>query len=442
MSLPLTVFERYMFYDDSAEYPMDSFRLLRFTGCLKWTLFEEAVRAVLVVNPLLRSTIKKDKRKGLVWEEIGIAAFMKYCIKLCGKEECDEYGVPIPERLDIEYKSGFRIYVAYTGTATAVLFQFHHSVSDGIGEMEFIGDVLTDYSARFDGKKPPEIERKPELLPLRGKSGLTLVNYFRYFFDTIFTTRQLLFGRPSPLKPDDGILPKVIPNYYTFCTKELPLEKSKIFFAEIKQRKITVNDYLLSVLFKTIFEWSGYWVQADKNLLYRVSVPMNLRTAKHKGIPASNTVTMIFFDRRYKQCGKPKRLLKSLKREMNWVKTHGQRHIFLLGIWETEYLFGGLKRFLKRKCCRATAVLSNLGQIWEKLPLPKTEDEKLQVGDAVLDTVDASPPLRFGTQIAFSILTYSGKLRSTMRYDSQILTAIEAESFLQMFRNEIDSRLH
>lgn len=159
MLVPLTVFERYMFYDDSAEYPMDSFRLLRFSGCLKWGLFEESVRAVLAVNPLLRSIVKKDRRKGLVWEESDIAVFMKYCIKLCGKEECNEYGVPVSERLDIEHHPGFRIYVAYTGTTTAVLFQFHHSVSDGLGEMEFIGDIMTNYSARFDGKKPPVVER-------------------------------------------------------------------------------------------------------------------------------------------------------------------------------------------------------------------------------------------------------------------------------------------
>ncbi|MCL2743127.1 MAG: hypothetical protein FWE67_04680 [Planctomycetaceae bacterium] len=430
-----------MFYDDSAEYPMDSFRLLRFNGCLKWNLFEKAVRAVLDVNPLLRSIIKRSKRRGLVWEEMCLDAFMKQCIKLCGKEECDENGVPVPERLDIEHQSGFRIYASYTGTTTAVLFQFHHSASDGIGEMEFIGDVLTDYSARFEGKTPPVIERKPELLPLRGKSGLTLGNYFRHFFDTMFTTRQLVFGRPSPLKPDDNIPARVIPDYYKFCAKELTPEESKICFTKAKQKRITVNDYLLSVLFQTIGEWNGYWVQSDKNLVYRVSVPMNLRAAKHSGIPASNTTTMIFFDRRHRHCGKPKWLLRSLRREMNWVKRSGQRHIFLLGIWEMEYLFGGLRRFLKRKCCRATAVLSNLGRVWEKLPLPKTKDGKLRVGDAVLHTVDASPPIRFGTLVSFSILTYSGRLRFTMRYDSQKLTAVEAESFLQLFCNEIYRQL-
>jgi len=84
----------------------------------------------------------------------------------------------------------------------------------------------------------------------------------------------------------------------------------------------------------------------------------------------------------------------------------GLRHIryFLTTIQTRDVLWGGLASSLRSPQCRATVVFSNLGRVFESLPLSRREDGGLKVGEAVLESVDATPPIRFGTLISFSAL--------------------------------------
>ncbi|MDR3183163.1 MAG: hypothetical protein LBT89_09655, partial [Planctomycetaceae bacterium] len=381
----------------------------------------------VAVHPLLRSIIKKTKRRNYVWHETQQSVSIRYVDEL------------VPERLRITAEPGFRVYIkehaAQGQPNVSILFQFHHSVSDGLGEMEFLGDVLTDYARRITSQEEIPPQRDASLLPLRGKSGLTLKSYVKNFFNTMFTTRQLVFGRPEPLKAVNEN-PAAVRDYFAFVTAELSPQQTKKSFAEAKKKGVTVNDYHLAALFSAMYDWRKSLPESDicnENPLYRISVPVNLRTEKHKNIPASNTVTMLFLDRRLRQCADKEQLLKGIKREMNWAKRAEQKHYLLLTFWVRDYLPGGIALMLKPQQCRSTAVLSNLGRVFETLPLPKRDDGKLIVGGAVLEEVDAAPPIRFGTLISFSMLTYADQLRYILRYDSQNMTKAQAENFLQCF---------
>jgi len=61
------------------------------------------------------------------------------------------------------------------------------------------------------------------------------------------------------------------------------------------------------------------------------------------------------------------------------------------------------------------------------------EDGRLKVGEAVLESADAAPPIRFGTLISFSILTYASRIRFILRYDPLNLNEEHANDFLQRF---------
>ncbi|GHT44439.1 hypothetical protein FACS189454_01810 [Planctomycetales bacterium] len=425
MTLPLTVFEKYMFFDDRPEYPMDSFRLLRFSGELDLDVFHVSIQAVAVHHPLLRSIVKKIGRRNYAWQEVDVPVAVKHD---------SEHETPIPERINLETAPGFRVYIA-TGkkNAAAVLFQFHHSVSDGLGEMEVIGEILTDYAARIGHQTPPPIHRDASLLAIRGKTGLTLKSYLKNYFHTAITTRQLLFGKPDPLRSYDPAKITAIDNYFAFQTRELSESETKRFFSKAKQREVTVNDYLLTICFQTMNAWREHWVQPPGNPKYRLAVPMNLRTEKHKNIPASNTVTMLFLDRRHQQCGQETPLLQSVSREMNWAKRTEQKHYLISGLWIRDCLPGGIAPMMRTNQCRSTVVLSNLGRVFEDLRLPSREDGKLIVGGAVLEEVNAAPPIRPGTFISMSVLTYANRLRLILRYDSQTMSGEQADDFLKRF---------
>ncbi|MDR0520508.1 MAG: hypothetical protein LBH00_01505 [Planctomycetaceae bacterium] len=436
--LPLTIFEKYMFLDDRAEYPMDSFRRLLFSGPFNTDVFVQSLAAVVRWNPMFRSIVKQ-KGQQLYWQEIDTPLF----VKRSTGNSC-----PVPERIQLRNEPGFKVYIAQDDAVsgdpphdrqTQVLLQFHHSVSDGIGEMEFIGDVLTDYAVRITGQTPAENPRQldPELLKIRGQSGLTMKSYFRYFFDTIFTTRQILLGMPSPLAPCRRV-PEVLTDYYAFCSHEISSEETAAYFAAAKAKGVTVNDLLLCGLFTAMGSWRQRWADSlpekNRNPNFRAAVPMNLRTGRHKQIPASNTVTMLFLDRRYRQCLEDKeKVLRGVRREMEWIKRTEQKHYLLTTMQMRDRLPGGLAMSLRYPQCRSTVVLSNLGQVLGGLPLPRREDGKLRIGESVLEEIDANPPIRYGTLFSFSVLTYAGRLRFVLRYDSQNVTAEQANDFL--YRN-------
>ena len=429
--LPLTIFEKYMFLDDRPEYPMDSFRQLVFSGTLNVDMFLQSIAAAVRWNPMLRNTVKQTGRN-CYWEETEIP----FAVRRNQGTEC-----PVPERIRLQNEPGFKVYTAEAEGQTRILLQFHHSVSDGIGEMQFISDVLTDYNIRITGQTPPENPRglDPAALALCGKSGLTFKSYLRNFFHTSFTTRQLLFGNPSPLAPCTNTL-KTLDHYYTFCHHELSQEETSQYVAAAKSSGVTVNDMMLRDLFLTIGSWRQRWIVQQDNPMFRVAVPMNLRTEEHRNVPAANIVTMLFLDRRLKQClVDAGRLLQGVRREMEWIKRTEQKHYFLTTLQVRDLFFGGLGPALQSLQCRTTVVFSNLGRVLESLPLPRREDGRLQVGEAVLESVDATPPIRFGTLISLSALTYGGRIRLILRYDSVNMTAEQANDFLQRLISAIQA---
>ena len=77
MSLPLSVFEEYMLLDDSFTYPMDSFRMLRFSGDLELDILKEAVASTVRQHPMLRSIVCHEKGNRFTWQEVEYPLFFK-----------------------------------------------------------------------------------------------------------------------------------------------------------------------------------------------------------------------------------------------------------------------------------------------------------------------------------------------------------------------------
>ncbi|MDR1958628.1 MAG: WS/DGAT domain-containing protein [Planctomycetaceae bacterium] len=430
MPLPFSIFEKYMLLDDRPAYPMDSFRFLRFSGRLNLSQFKESIAATVRLHPLLRSVARKVRHGNFVWEEVEHPLFFRQIQGPLATR------FPSPEAIDLFNEPGFKTYFVEEKDSCSVLFQLHHSVSDGIGEMGVIVDILSDYAVRHKGGLPPPNPRKldPSLLPLRGSSGLTLAKYFRFYFPTAITTFQLLFHFPAPLSHHAPLNTEIgTKDYLAFCVDELTPEETKIYFARAKTHRVTVNDLLLRDLFLAMGNWRKKWVAPGNHPWLRVSMPMNLRTEQLKNMPAANAVTMLFLDRKERDFSDPDQLLQGIHRETDWIKRTEQKHVLLLSLRICNLLPGGIARELKSPKCRATSVLSNLGRVFESLPFPRQPDGRLIVGDAVLEEVDATPPIRSGTLISLSALTYAGRLRLTLRYDAKNMTAEQANDLLAIF---------
>ena len=79
----------------------------------------------------------------------------------------------------------------------------------------------------------------------------------------------------------------------------------------------------------------------------------------------------------------------------------------------------------------ATCVLTNLGQLFRKTPLPRHEG-RLQVGDLLLTDVDILAPIRRGTYAALATFQYANAQQFTLHFDPRALTTADADELLNM----------
>ncbi len=440
-TLPFTTLEEYMLLNESSAYSMESIRFLHFTGILSREALQSAFTALCERHPLLTYRAQRiknslvthfewapsEKKPELVWQRIEETS-----------ESLSESGFPNVRKLNLFQEPGFRVYVieCVSENWTKALLQFHHGVLDGLGEMSIIGELLTLY-ARF-AKLIPEDTPLPrvevEKLPLRGRLGWSLCGFLRNYFPSVVTALRLANAKPNPLFPHTPVSKNAPKEAYSFL-QSLPLsqKETESYIKKAKRLGVTVNDLLLRDLFATIDTWRTQ-VNKDYSTGYScIQVPTSLRTEFHEGMPTVNIVSSVFLNRTKKQIsGDKQQLLEGIHREMEWNKKHDQKYVILLILIFLKKI-GALPFCLKSKKCLATAVLSNLGRVLERVPLPRNDDGTIQLGDSRLLFIDAGPPI-LKSLISFSALTYAGALRLCLRYNSHFMTRKETEQLLSIFR--------
>ncbi|MBQ6107875.1 MAG: hypothetical protein IJK97_06665, partial [Thermoguttaceae bacterium] len=406
---------------------------------------EKALKGVWERQPLLRSHAVRRGRR-LEWAPSTELPEIIWKNADSTPDALNASGFPSMRPIDLFQETGCRVYVVESERENwmKILFQFHHSVSDGLGEMQILGDFVTLYAIAA-GLIPPETQLRPldfSKLPLTRRVGWSLASYFRNYFHSTRTTRALLFGRSNPLIPHTP-KPRTEPTGPYPFLQSLPLtqDETRQYVQKAKKLGVTVNDLLLRDFFRTIDQWR---VQEKKDFpkgATRVMVPMSIRGPQHDGLPSVNIVSSVFLDRKKREmAGDPQKLLEGIHREMEWVKRHDQKYVFVLALHIGRKLGGFLSWSLKSRRCRSTGVLSNLGRVMGLAPVPRNEDGTIQLGTSRLEFIDAAPPIRSQTMISFSALTYANALRLCLRYDQNFLTTADAESFLAAFYRNLNEK--
>ena len=445
--LPLTIFEQYMYLDSHPNYPMDSFRRLNINGIINRAAFQSALNLAIERHPLFACKVEKSPRGTLQW------VFAEKANEICWKRYSDadvftQSGFPQAEPLDLSAQPGLKAYVLEDDTEkkTQILFQFHHSASDGTGEMQFLRDLITLYGKETEviaADVPAPILDSAVLLR-RGRLGWTLPRYIWFGLSTAFTTWQILGKRVQTLVPPVRNAPisknGVRLEYPQIRTLDYSIEQTAQYAKKAKQAGVTVNDLLLADFARAIHLWRQERDVPRISGSLRLSVPMNLRNALHENMPAGNVVTMVFVDTDPSAVNSPDALVQSMHRKMNWIKTRDQKFVLDLFLKAGNFLGrlvgGDLSLFLRSSNARSTACLSNLGRVLETVPLPRNEHRRILLSDAVLDSVDAAPPIRPGTALSLSALTYGSALRFCLRFDDSVITNKDADRILDLAWND------
>jgi hypothetical protein len=432
--LPLTPFEEYMLADDRPQWPMTFFLRLELRGQYDPAILTSALTAALARHPLLASLLADGGGGGLQWVAgPGVPPPVSFAGAGC------ELDFPEGRQIDLRRKIGVRVWVRSDGADEWALWvQFHHACCDGLGAMQFVGDVLAAYASA--GQKTASGSSRPVLDPerLRRRADFRLIS-----FRTLLRLPQEFLGflgvieffshRPPGLTAANASdATRTIP-----ATAEFPVwidhrfgpEQTERLWQAARAANVTLNDLLLANLFSATDDWFAVHRAAARQQFLRMMVPTNLRSAADRQTPAANIVSMVNLDRRPIRYASPRRLLKSISLEMAIIK-RCRLGITMHHVVGLARRLGKLAWLLPDDGCLSTCVLSNLGDV--SAAVEPAVDSRLE-----LVSLNFLPPVRLGTAAAFGISTHRGCTTITLHYDSS-LSAEAARELLDKFVARLD----
>jgi hypothetical protein len=429
-ALPLTPFENYMLDDDRPDYPMTFFIRLQFAGQIDQRAFHRAVDRATKRHPLLQSHVRTVNRRRF-WVP---ARRVRSCVQWAMDNQ--PASSHLPEYLDLRKEIGLRILVRRGRERSSVILQFHHACCDGIAAFQFVEDLLICYAVAQGSADAKTRLRsvQPWRLPTRAQLDKGHIGRLLRMPLNLLASwgiAQFFFNRAAPLVARHTL--GASPNHgLSGCTQSINRGQLRQLASKARELGVTINDLLLRDLFSTLHDWNARYGGQGQVGHVRVSVPVNLRRDVHRHLPAANIVSMVFLDRLPKQCSNPARLLRGIRRDTWFVKRFQLGRVFPALVRIYRALWGDCRWMLRREQCLATALLTNLGVRLDALPLPY-RDQRLAVGNLLLEQVECLPPIRPLTRAALAVVTYGGQMRLSLRYDTLALDPDAAHQLLDDF---------
>jgi NRPS condensation-like uncharacterized protein len=435
--LPLSPFERYMILDDTAAYPMTFVLMIKLKGNLVREPFQQAVRFALERHPLLASHIRRVRGKGPCWVPVATPTPQIWW----GKSRFSQQSA-VWERIDLAREIGIRISVDADAERADVLFEFHHACTDGIGAVQFIGDLLAHYGqlTTRDGDELPEIS-PVTFDALRAREDYSTnkiepaAKSFSYPYMLGRLTKLLLRRRPVPVA-------RALPTQHVGTVSRFPAMISRTLDqTQVRQLKavaarkgVTLNDLYLLETFRTIRDWNRAQGRGRDDQWLRIGMPTNLRTSAHDRMPAANVVSYMFLARRAGDCDRPDEMLAKIHRQTSLAVHARLGRITAMGLKHVQKVPGLLWCLLRRNRCFCSAILTNVGDIQRqfhvRFPL---KDGRCVAGNVILEALMASPTIRPKTRLAICVLTYAGTVFIGLRCDPLSFTREQAEELADAF---------
>jgi NRPS condensation-like uncharacterized protein len=441
--LPLTPIEELLFVDDRPANPCCCFLRADFSGCFERATLEGAIHATLRQHPLLSARVARRGRR-LVWVPV---EDQKPVIEWMSKPTGD--GLPRATRIDLSEEVGIRFQVLMDDAASALILQFHHAVCDGAGIFRILHDLLIEY-ATAHGQPRGKVTMSsldPGLLARRGKFGLTIARRLAMAprqIMNLWEARRLVGRIPAPLLPHPPAPhhQSVPSEYPAAISARLTSAETAALRPTARKNGMTVNDLILTDTFLACHEWRQLHTDQRSGQWLRIAVPVNLRTAQDRHLPAANIVSMVFLDRCGADFDDPSTLRRGLHHEMNHHKQRQMGFTFSLATALGRRLPGGLKKHLWANKCLTSSVLTNLGTVFLRSPL-RDSSGRLVAGGVTLESLDTLPPLRPHMAAGFAVGIYAGQMWITLHFDPRPLTQSQARDlmgiFLRRIRSSIDS---
>lgn len=437
--LPLSFFERYMLADDRPEYPMAFVIAVELSGDLQRVPFQQALAASIERHPLLTSVVRRCLIGGHCW--MHKPELPQHCD---WQETGAELEAPNPQQIDLYREPGLRVWVRKQAQRSCITFQFHHAATDGLGAMQFIGDLLALYGIQTvaPGQDVPALEPLDlNALKHRGIIG-TGASLFKLPFIGAFEFFKLLKMIPVPAAlPRKESLRDATPlPFPAFVTRTFSRSVHQQLKERASQKLVTPNDLLAWAMFRTIRDWNRLQGTGSDKQHLRLAIPVSLRTPLHDQMPAANCVSYQFLNERAGNVEDEQQTLQSIHHRTQPQSSRAVAESIILGT-QVGFLFPPLvTAVLKFNPCLATVTLANVGDVRRQFrgyfPL---KQGKVVAGNIQLESLLGAAPVRRNSRVSVSLGVYAGTLYVNMHCDPQCFTRAQAESLADMYAARIRS---
>lgn len=398
--LRCTAFERYMLLDDTPEHPMSSFLEVDVTGQLDEDILSRALELVLPRHPLLTAVIRRSFLGRPYWTPGRAAPRM----------QIDRLSIPVDDQnagpMDLTTAAGIRIWLRRDNDRAVIVLQVHHACCDALSMIALVIEWLAQYGQlKGIGDVPRLPESTHHELRQRGRIPTTRRSMTdrRRTRGILRAIRVLGGAKAQPIYyPPRAVLSET-PSLAGYWTKRIDASD----FAELCSQlpgRTTVNDWLITSLFRTIAAWNREHSTPHDEQLLRLMIPVSYQSTG-AGLPsASNRISYKTLTRSVIAETDYQELLSGIRDEMNEIRAAGTTR-FLTWLKWADRIPGLLPYIVRSKTCGMTAVLSNLGNIAQRFRgrLP-VRDGRFQVGNLVVDGFRCAPPA--SRSAGYTVLAY------------------------------------
>ncbi|MBI2826509.1 MAG: hypothetical protein HYX69_17675 [Planctomycetia bacterium] len=424
--LRFTPFELYFLCEDRPDFagliPIE----LEARGRLDRAALERAYALTHIRHPLLSARIEPDRKGWPFW--------------VTGKPEPIRYDDSVHDRSRAGSAPGVQVHVRTKGDWIQFLFVFHHVAVDGLGAFQFIGDLFVAYAHACTGSGEPPPWRRLEPERLRDRDGHQLFNRKVRPVDLLrmakvhlpLSLRQAALVSEEKGRQSGDQTVAGLPT--DFLVQHLTEEETTALSRVAAKQSARLNDLLVRDYFLMLADWNRGTSQARRPL--RILIPTNMRRREDLLMPAANVFSYAFLTRRAADCKDRERLLAWTRDEMAAMK-RDNRGLYYEAALRLICLWPAFLRWsLNRKWAFATAVFTNLGTGFDRVPLPTREGRKT-AGDLFFEIGAGAGPIRPDTRISFAAHIYAGRLAIGARCDPQSLTPSQHQALLDAYIDQL-----
>ncbi len=431
----VTSIEHYHLIDDRPDQPNVISCELTVSGPFDLDAAMQAARQIAPRQPMACARLEKGHWGRRYW------VADNQSIEQLRWETMDEAASDSPRSVDLWHGPAIRLLMQSNGETTRLSFRIPHAAVDGVGGLQCLVEWLIAYHQVITGAERPRL-RQLDVGQLARRNHLRLLS--REFIAKLWIQPIAMLGASKFLLREVTSLsnaqgdeqPLDASRDFQYLSRDISPDALRRLQQDARSAGATVNEFLVRSVFLGIHGFLKAAGRHQEGQWLRLMIPINIRDYADRRMPAANRASIVQLDRTDRDFADPDGMIWGLNYELGNIRKWNLEKTFLLIVRCMSVVPGLIRRSTRKKICRATSVLTNLGSPLDRVKLPR-RDGKLVAGNLIIEDIDLIVPLRPLTAVGFAAVRYAGQQKLTLHYDPIQMSGEQAKQLMDFVVDEL-----